>query len=454
MTTFTWIILVLVILFVTSYLAKKLLKLESFLGLFILVKTKKLIGVVNWLSKKKIIDRLAVIGIVLGFGAFGLDYLNRNKKTSTLKRICFFMFYTIVLCFITYLLFGNVFLNNPAISLWGGYLIILLTGVMGLAGLTIGSLIFSGIDIIIKTIAGQTAAPGVGLVLPGIKMPKVSFTIPWYGWIILIFSAAVHEFFHGAMLKKFKLKIKSIGVILAGILPMGAFVEPDEKQIKKTNKHKIMKMYSAGPTSNAFLAVIFLFIILLLNVFVSPYMTNIESKATGLEITSIYETIDVDGTEVVSPVYGVLKEGDVIVSVNDTPVRSISNFSKIINDEENKFVILNTSTKEEKTEYFTPTKNNLFGFTANVYNNTDLPKNYFFLKTLLSILMWIALLNLLISSVNFLPTVPFDGGFMSQVIFSRYLKKGTQEKKMKVVKKLFGWLIIFLFIINVIPYFL
>jgi membrane-associated protease RseP (regulator of RpoE activity) len=54
-----------------------------------------------------------------------------------------------------------------------------------------------------------------------------------------------------------------------------------------------------------------------------------------------------------------------------------------------------------------------------------------------------------------MPTVPFDGGFISQNIFSRYLnKKNSKKIRMKKVAKFFGIFILILFLLNIIPYFL
>jgi membrane-associated protease RseP (regulator of RpoE activity) len=466
MNSLYWIAIVLTTAIILTYIFKKIFKTDSFLGVFVLLKTQKLTFIVDWLSKKKFIERLSIIGIAIGFGAFGIDYLNRNKKVSKFKRFNLFVFYTLVICIITYFLFGNIFLNNPILPFWAGIVIILFTGLLGLSGLTLASLAVSGIDIVIKTIVGKTAAPGVGLILPGIKMPKVDFFVPWYGWIILIFAAMIHEFCHGSMLKRLKLKIKSIGVILfGGLIPFGAFVEPDEKEIKKKNKHEVMKMYSAGPTSNAIIAIIFFIIIVGILAISSSLVSSPEYTVHGLKVIDVYETIPVDGTYYPSPVFGVLEKDNLIVSINDKNIHSQTDvISATKKDQENKFVIKNISTQEEKTEYITPNEKGTYGFSAEIYVQMNDTQEYHVLseipnqrnKTLVlivSILTWIALLNFLIASVNFLPTVPFDGGFMSQVIFSRYLK-GTEKSKTKKIARFFGYLIVFLILLNIIPYFL
>ena len=85
----------------------------------------------------------------------------------------------------------------------------------------------------------------------------------------------------------------------------------------------------------------------------------------------------------------------------------------------------------------------------------ELPKKYTFYKILLNVILWIVLLNFLIATTNFLPTIPFDGGFMAQIIFCNYLnKKNNEKKRMKKVKWFFIYLVVFLILLNIIPYFL
>ena len=47
----------------------------------------------------------------------------------------------------------------------------------------------------------------------------------------------IHEASHGVMLVKFKEKIKSVGLLLAGIVPMGAFVEQDDNTFIKREEN-------------------------------------------------------------------------------------------------------------------------------------------------------------------------------------------------------------------------
>lgn len=86
--------------------------------------------------------------------------------------------------------------------------------------------------------------------------PPFYFT---YFIISILIVASVHEFSHGIFAKSKKLKIKSTGFAFLGPL-MGAFVEPDEKQMTKKSKLDQMAILSAGVFANIITAILFIFI--------------------------------------------------------------------------------------------------------------------------------------------------------------------------------------------------
>jgi hypothetical protein len=108
-------------------------------------------------------------------------------------------------------------------------------------------------------------ASGLSLVLP---FPTSSFSVqpglilvpPWH-WIIgiaiIIFP---HEISHGIALALNKLRIKSLGAFLFFFILPGAFVEPDEKQLKRAEKLKKLQVYVAGSFSNIVVGLMFVLI--------------------------------------------------------------------------------------------------------------------------------------------------------------------------------------------------
>ena len=126
---------------------------------------------------------------------------------------------------------------------------------------------------------------GGAFVLPiktesGIHGDLPIFYVPFFEWIIaLIVIAIVHEFAHGVVSKRFNIKIKSSGFaflgIFAPILP-AAFVEPDEKQIKKASFFEKVSVYGAGSTSNFLFGIVFLLLFLLIGLGMSKITHNQE----------------------------------------------------------------------------------------------------------------------------------------------------------------------------------
>ena len=90
---------------------------------------------------------------------------------------------------------------------------------------------------IISTLPSVFEIPSVSIVIPGVEMPGSSIYIPFlYGLIALATVLIVHEFSHGIQAVGEKISIKSIGLLLFAILP-GAFVEPDEDELKASQKN-------------------------------------------------------------------------------------------------------------------------------------------------------------------------------------------------------------------------
>ena len=98
----------------------------------------------------------------------------------------------------------------------------------------------------------------VGIVLPGVRIPGAAIFVPfWYGIISIFIVAFIHEFAHGVMARVYNMEVKSSGIVFFGPL-IGAFVEPDEKDLKEKPKIEQMSVFAAGPFSNICLGVVVL----------------------------------------------------------------------------------------------------------------------------------------------------------------------------------------------------
>lgn len=90
-------------------------------------------------------------------------------------------------------------------------------------------------------------SPRLLLALPGIN-PIIPLG---YGILALAVTLLVHEFAHGILTRVGSIKVQSIGLLLF-VVPIGAFVEPDENEMRVADTRKRIRVYAAGPGTNIF----------------------------------------------------------------------------------------------------------------------------------------------------------------------------------------------------------
>jgi membrane-associated protease RseP (regulator of RpoE activity) len=104
--------------------------------------------------------------------------------------------------------------------------------------------------------------PAANILLPGVNpyLPVL------YGWVALLTAMVIHEYSHGIQARANGMNVKSIGIVLFLIIPVGAFAEVDEKQLEEAGIEKAWRVLSSGPVSNvlAAFAALVVFILLIL----------------------------------------------------------------------------------------------------------------------------------------------------------------------------------------------
>jgi membrane-associated protease RseP (regulator of RpoE activity) len=153
------------------------------------------------------------------------------------------------------------------------------------------------------------------LLLPGIN-PYIPI---FYGLVGIIVAVVIHEGTHGVLARRFHLPVKSTGVIFFLFVPIGAFVEVDEKLIAKARFRDSGRIMAGGPGSNIIVAAICLLLLLTIVGGLVPHSYN------GVYVGSIVSKSPAD----LLHTQGVLSSGDLIVAANGTQVKSeqaLSNF--------------------------------------------------------------------------------------------------------------------------------
>lgn len=104
------------------------------------------------------------------------------------------------------------------------------------------------------------------LLIPGINdfVPS-TFAV----WFALVFAIVIHEFGHGLLSRVEDIKVKYTGILLL-VIPIGAFVEPDEEEIEKSKLSTKLRMFAAGITNNLVVGFICILGLILLLGMVTP----------------------------------------------------------------------------------------------------------------------------------------------------------------------------------------
>ena len=268
-----------------------------------------------------------------------------------------------------------------------------------------------------------TSTLSVGLVLP--VEAKGVFYVPFLYWIIAIaVIVVIHEFAHGLIARLHKIKVRSSGVAFLGIIiPLipAAFVEPDEKQLRKASRFKQLSVYAAGPFANIVFGFIFLGIFaLILNPFAAS-LYNFE----GVKVN------DFMGVESPAEISG-MAAGEVITQINDVEIKNTEDFLKSIEGAEPGDVA-EIQTKENSysvaLEEDPADKDAFLGIWVTTAK-TMKDKNIFsyFIVWLTDLFYWLFLLNLGVGLFNLVPIGPIDGGRMLQTVLEKVMhnKRATR----------------------------
>ncbi len=152
-------------------------------------------------------------------------------------------------------------------------------------------------------------APPIAPLIP--YFPEIfgmkSFFPPFYFTyfiISIIIVVTVHEFSHGIFARRHGIKIKSTGFAFFKYFPafLGAFVEQDEKDMKKTSRFKQKSVLSAGVLANIIITI--LFYILLFGFFSVAFApTGVVFDDYSYSIVEISSISMVNGVAVTNPSY-------------------------------------------------------------------------------------------------------------------------------------------------------
>lgn len=289
-----------------------------------------------------------------------------------------------------------------------------------------------------KILSQEPSIPGVSPLLPssrdgnlGVSFPGYDIFIPWwYALAALIITVVSHELAHGVLARVHNIRVKSTGLITLGILPFGAFVEPDEEGLRRRPSVERMRVFSAGSFAN-----------LMVCVFAALFYVGL--------LFLVAVSMDVDGLIIVGtiegyPAEGVIAPGTILYEVNGEPVDSTDIFGKsrpgdnvLLSTDMGEYSIKAASSPENESRayvgiYTQPRIVLKDGIRGLVPVTVGAGTIALFLKSvmfLMSLLKWVMFFNFNIALVNMVPIAPFDGWHMLKELLSAFnISDATAQK--------------------------
>lgn len=261
----------------------------------------------------------------------------------------------------------------------------------------------------------QASLPGLRPLIPSVPSTVVcsyALCVPFWFWIIGVLVVLVsHEMSHALVARSANIRIKSFGLISILVLP-GAFVEPDENQLKKSSSFTKLKVYAAGSFAN-------------LLVFA------IASLITTAMFSQFYVSNGVQFLETVagSPASNVTLSGT-ITQIDNTQITNVQDFENYISrvspgsninitTTTGTYSLITGKNPQDPTKPFIGISGASTAFA--VKSNYGIAAGA--IDWVFQLFAWLVFLNFGIGLVNLLPIKPLDGGLMYEEIIKIIFKK-------------------------------
>ena len=318
--------------------------------------------------------------------------------------------------------------------------------------------------LLVNSLFGVLSNPGVGqavrqlgpgsvLLLPGINplLPIV------YGWIAIVIAIAIHEGAHGVIARNVGFNVKSSGLLFFLFIPIGAFVDVDEEQIKKAKPRPALKVMAGGVGANIILAAVCLLGVLLLvgslspvidGVYVNDVSSGLPAQAAGLMPKDVFVSIDnitISNTTQLRAILDNKTAGDLIQVSVARGEHWLDRYSTTVNltSDGNRTIMGITSfdffTQQRLENYKTFSIEQLaiyivpptlasgvvpFSDFLGTFYSSSVPQWQIVANTL----FWIWFVNFNLAIFNALPIYPLDGGRIFDITLKRALGKRINEK--------------------------
>lgn len=323
----------------------------------------------------------------------------------------------------------------------------------------------------------NTGPAVISPVLPGVEIPGSGIFIPLIaGWFALFIVVTIHEFGHGVVARAHKLPVLSSGLAFFGPL-LAAFVEPDEKKLKKAKPAVQQSVFAAGPWFNIITGVIMTVLLMFVFLPLSYYMFSVDGigvtklnpetnplitesdLAVGDIITSI-DSVQIIDFDDLSDELGNKSPGDTIIIDTQNGVKNVTLWANKLNASYPVIGInLKANLKERYTQFWMTPINVLAKFLLGTpsralgLNNDQFTwREYLFIALSplreAGVFVLITVFSIGLGTANLIPVAILDGGRMAEIGLGSLFRKRNAKKIMRLINIVLG---IFLLLLVFVP---
>jgi membrane-associated protease RseP (regulator of RpoE activity) len=328
---------------------------------------------------------------------------------------------------------------------------------------------------------GRTLGPAAYLLIPGISPILPVF----YGLLAIIVALTIHEAAHGIIARNLGLRVKSSGLLFLLFIPIGAFVDVDEKQIAKAKPRKSLRIMAAGVGANVVVAIVCILSLLLLvngltprveGVYVYDVVEGLPADQAGLLANDVFvsaDNIQISNYEQLKALLESKIPGDkiyVTVARGEKWENRFSTNITLIESEGRAIMGVNLTelmTREQLSYYqnFSITSLSLYLIPPTLapsfvpFSDSAAPFYSHWMGdqwyVLANVLFWLWFVNINLAVFNSLPLYPLDGGRMFNISLQSTLGRRVSEKTIyRITIAVTALLAIVILLIFVIPFIL
>ena len=327
-----------------------------------------------------------------------------------------------------------------------------------------------------------------------LAIPGVNQAIPITAAVIigLVLTMVIHEFGHAILARVEDMRVKSMGLLIA-VIPIGAFVEPEEEDVEAAKGMPKIRMFGAGITNNIVIGLACFVVMFLLVGMATPLPTPLvqgvyqdypaaEAGLPGYSVITEINGIPVTSQEEVSAIMDGTQPGEMVTltatkdGVESTYTLTLDEWPEVLNgDQDSGFMGVYYYSAPAVKEHIGNIAN--LGLLAPLYltiapidafiqGNTqqlaillsDTPEQLaweepfpFFWGTV-HLLFWTGWFNLLVGMFNAIPIVPLDGGHMMREGVERFFERlGLSRYAHRVVASISGFVTVMLILLITMP---